>query len=85
MKIVYKSNIVDKITDMIKTQIDMRRVPYENVDYISLTEDEAVDLYDYMKPHIVHAPWSVFYRLSREEKIKAVDNAKFFGFYVKVE
>lgn len=77
MRIVLKQSMREKIIEALKA-VEMGGV-CPAIDYIEVTEDEAVELYDEcsrmsFKPVIT----------DRNDKIKAIDGSKYMGVTVKV-
>ena len=75
MKVIYKKSIIDKINDA-------KRIAYSDnkmIDYIEVTEDEAVELYDSVNT------CGILGSLIRSAKITTIHNSNCFGELIKVK
>lgn len=81
MKAIYKKSIIDQLKELIDTAVNSN----EELDYILVTAEEAVKIYNKLNTIITLHPWVSFIYLSDKDKIDEINNSYYLGIRLKVE
>lgn len=80
MKAIFKQGILEQLDDIIDQASRMNK----EIDYVLVTKEDAIKLYNKLHITIVY-PCQIQNYLSKEEKVDKINGAYYLGIKLKVE
>lgn len=84
MRVVFKKTFGEKFANFISSEVYEKNKNSDAVDFVSITKEEAIDMFDYAQPLLIK-PYTMIRFVSEQEKINAVNKSHFCGFKIRVE